>query len=33
MKHNYKVNKVAKMMVRDFSKEEQEAADVEIEEF
>ena len=33
MKHNYKVNKVAKMMVRDFSREEQEAADVEIEEF
>ena len=30
IKHNYKVNKVAKMFVKDFSKEEQEAAENEI---
>ena len=30
IKHNYKVNKVAKMLVRDFSKDEQEAVENEI---
>jgi len=30
IKHNYKVNKVSKMLVRDFSKDEQEAAENEI---
>tara|TARA_R100000734_G_C3282855_1_gene76101 strand:+ start:205 stop:507 length:303 start_codon:yes stop_codon:yes gene_type:complete len=32
VKHNYKVNKVKKMLVRDFSKEEQEVVDNEIRE-
>ena len=31
MKHNYNVNKVAKMLIRDFSDKEQEAAENEIE--
>ena len=31
MKHNYNVNKVSKMLIRDFSKKEQEAAENEIE--
>ena len=33
MKHNYQVNKVAKMLIRDFSKKEQEAAENAIAEF
>ena len=31
MKHNYNVNKVAKMLIRDFTDKEQEAAENEIE--
>ena len=31
MKHNYNVNKVAKMLIRDFSDKEQEIAENEIE--
>ena len=33
MKHNYNVNKVAKMLIRDFSDKEQEVAENEIAEF
>ena len=33
MKHNYQVNKVAKMLIRDFSKKEQEVAEDAIAEF
>ena len=33
MKHNYNVNKVAKMLIRDFSDKEQEAAENAISEF
>ena len=32
MKHNYNVNKVAKMLIRDFSDKEQEAAENAIAE-
>jgi hypothetical protein len=31
LKHNYNVNKVAKMLIRDFTDKEQEAAENEIE--
>jgi len=31
MKHNYKVNQVNKMQIKDFSKEEQEVAENEVE--
>ena len=31
MKHNYNVNKVEKMLIRDFTDKEQEAAENEIE--
>ena len=31
MKHNYNVNKVAKMLIRDFTDKEQEVAENEIE--
>ena len=31
IKHNYKVNKVAKMLIRDFTDKEQEVAENEIE--
>ena len=31
MKHNYNVNKVAKMLIRDFTDKEQEIAENEIE--
>ena len=31
MKHNYNVNKVAKMLIKDFTDKEQEAAENEIE--
>ena len=31
IKHNYNVNKVAKMLIRDFTDKEQEAAENEIE--
>ena len=31
LKHNYNVNKVAKMLIRDFTDKEQEAAESEIE--
>ena len=31
MKHNYQVNKVAKMLIRDFTDKEQEIAENEIE--
>ncbi len=31
LKHNYNVNKVAKMLIRDFSDKEQEIAENEIE--
>ena len=33
MKHNYNVNKVAKMLVRDFTDKEQEVAENAIAEF
>ena len=33
MKHNYNVNKVEKMLIRDFSDKEQEAAENAISEF
>ena len=33
MKHNYNVNKVAKMLIRDFTDKEQEVAENEISEF
>ena len=33
MKHNYNVKKVAKMLIRDFSDKEQEAAENAISEF
>ena len=33
MKHNYNVNKVAKMLIRDFTNKEQEAAENAISEF
>ena len=33
MKHNYNVNKVQKMLIRDFSDKEQEAAENAITEF
>ena len=33
MKHNYQVNKVAKMLIRDFTDKEQEAAENAIAEF
>ena len=33
IKHNYKVNKVAKMLIRDFTDKEQEAAENAIAEF
>ena len=33
MKHNYNVNKVSKMLIRDFTDEEQEAAENAISEF
>ena len=33
MKHNYQVNKVAKMLIRDFTDKEQEAAENAIGEF
>ena len=33
MKHNYNVNKVAKMLIRDFTDKEQEAAENAISEF
>ena len=33
LKHNYKVNKVAKMLIRDFTDKEQEAAENAIAEF
>ena len=33
IKHNYKVNKVAKMLIRDFTDKEQEAAENAISEF
>ena len=33
MKHNYQVNKVAKMLIRDFTDKEQEAAENAISEF
>ena len=33
MKHNYNVNKVAKMLIRDFTNKEQEAAENAIAEF
>ena len=33
MKHNYNVNKVAKMLIRDFTDKEQEAAENAIAEF
>ena len=33
MKHNYQVNKVSKMLIRDFTAEEQEAVDNAITEF
>ena len=33
MKHNYNVNKVAKMLIRDFTDKEQEAAENAITEF
>ena len=33
MKHNYNVNKVQKMLIRDFSDKEQEVAENEIGEF
>ena len=33
MKHNYNVNKVAKMLIRDFTDKEQEAAENAIGEF
>ena len=33
IKHNYQVNKVAKMLIRDFTDEEQEAAENAIAEF
>ena len=33
LKHNYNVNKVAKMLIRDFSDKEQEAAENAIAEF
>ena len=32
MKHNYQVNKVSKMLIRDFTAEEQEAVDNAITE-
>ena len=33
MKHNYQVNKVAKMLIRDFTDKEQEVAENAISEF
>ena len=33
MKHNYQVNKVSKMLIRDFTAKEQEAVDNAITEF
>tara|TARA_R100000781_G_scaffold31542_1_gene23029 strand:+ start:187 stop:474 length:288 start_codon:yes stop_codon:yes gene_type:complete len=33
MKHNYNVNKVSKMLIRDFTDKEQEAAENAISEF
>ena len=33
MKHNYNVNKVAKLLIRDFTDKEQEAAENAIAEF
>tara|TARA_B000000557_G_scaffold44501_1_gene33205 strand:+ start:816 stop:1118 length:303 start_codon:yes stop_codon:yes gene_type:complete len=33
IKHNYQVNKVSKMLIRDFTAEEQEAVDNAITEF
>ena len=33
MKHNFNVNKVAKMLIRDFTNKEQEAAENAIAEF
>ena len=33
LKHNYKVNKVAKMLIRDFTDKEQEVAENAIAEF
>ena len=33
MKHNYNVNKVAKMLIKDFTDKEQEAAENAIAEF
>lgn len=33
LKHNYKVNKVAKMLIRDFTDKEQEIAENAIREF
>ena len=33
MKHNYQVNKVAKMLIRDFTDKEQEVAENAIAEF
>jgi len=33
LKHNYNVNKVAKMLIRDFTDKEQEAAENAISEF
>ena len=33
IKHNYQVNKVAKMLIRDFTDKEQEAAENAIAEF
>ena len=33
IKHNYQVNKVSKMLIRDFTAEEQEAVDNTITEF
>jgi len=33
IKHNYKVNKVAKMLIKDFTDKEQEAAENAIAEF
>ena len=33
LKHNYNVNKVAKMLIRDFTDKEQEAAENAIAEF
>ena len=33
MKHNYNVNKVAKMLIRDFTDKEQEVAENAISEF